>query len=44
MSLAQTIGYHAEPDLAGAVDYYPRVGFERHPQAWTLPPGRMVTS
>lgn len=21
----------------GAVDYYPRLGFERHPQAWVLP-------
>ena len=22
-----------------AVDYYPRVGFTHHPQAWLLPPG-----
>jgi predicted N-acetyltransferase YhbS len=21
-----------------AVDYYPKIGFERHPQAWTIPP------
>jgi predicted N-acetyltransferase YhbS len=28
----------------GAVDYYPRVGFERHAEAWTLPPGCMVKS
>ncbi|TDI22483.1 MAG: GNAT family N-acetyltransferase [Acidobacteria bacterium] len=26
----------------GAVDYYPKVGFEHHPQAWTVPPGRLV--
>ena len=25
-----------------AVDYYPKVGFEHHPQAWTVPPGRLV--
>ncbi|HJN45896.1 MAG: GNAT family N-acetyltransferase [Vicinamibacterales bacterium] len=25
-----------------AVDYYRKVGFERHPQAWTLPRGRTV--
>lgn len=23
-----------------AVDYYPAMGFEAHPSAWTLPPGR----
>ncbi|MEE9271308.1 MAG: GNAT family N-acetyltransferase [Candidatus Krumholzibacteria bacterium] len=26
----------------GAVDYYPRMGFEKHPQAWVLPPGKQV--
>jgi predicted N-acetyltransferase YhbS len=25
-----------------AVDYYPRVGFTRHPSAWTLAPGETV--
>ena len=25
-----------------AVDYYPRIGFERHPQAWFLEPGNTV--
>jgi GNAT superfamily N-acetyltransferase len=25
-----------------AVDYYPKIGFERHPQAWSLPHGRTV--
>ena len=25
-----------------AVDYYPRIGFERHPQAWILGPGKQV--
>lgn len=25
-----------------AVDYYPRVGFERHPQCWILRPGMKV--
>ncbi|MEJ5369662.1 MAG: GNAT family N-acetyltransferase [Bryobacteraceae bacterium] len=24
-----------------AVDYYPRIGFERHPSAWTLMPGAL---
>jgi len=23
-----------------AVDYYPRIGFEGHPRAWILPPGK----
>jgi ribosomal protein S18 acetylase RimI-like enzyme len=23
-----------------AIDYYPRLGFEKHPQAWTLDPGQ----
>lgn len=23
-----------------AIDYYPRLGFEKHPQAWTLEPGK----
>lgn len=22
----------------GAGGYYPKIGFERHPQAWTMPP------
>jgi predicted N-acetyltransferase YhbS len=26
-----------------AVDYYPRIGFDHHPQAWILPPGKKVT-
>jgi ribosomal protein S18 acetylase RimI-like enzyme len=25
-----------------AVDYYPRIGFEHHPQAWILKPGQSV--
>jgi GNAT superfamily N-acetyltransferase len=25
-----------------AVDYYPRIGFERHPQAWVLAPGKAL--
>ena len=25
-----------------AHDYYPRIGFEQHPSAWTLPPGRRL--
>jgi predicted N-acetyltransferase YhbS len=25
-----------------AVDYYPRIGFEHHPQAWVLRPGMRV--
>jgi len=25
-----------------AVDYYPRIGFEHHPQAWILPPTKQV--
>ena len=25
-----------------AVDYYPRLGFIRHPQAWTLDPGAVL--
>jgi predicted N-acetyltransferase YhbS len=24
-----------------AVDYYPRIGFERHPSAWTILPGEL---
>jgi GNAT superfamily N-acetyltransferase len=24
----------------GAIEYYPRIGFERHPQAWILPRGK----
>jgi len=27
-----------------AVEYYPKVGFERHPEAWTLPRGRLAGS
>jgi ribosomal protein S18 acetylase RimI-like enzyme len=26
----------------GAVDYYPRIGFDHHPQAWILPRERSV--
>ncbi len=25
-----------------AVDYYPRIGFQHHPQAWTLKPGEAL--
>lgn len=25
-----------------AVDYYPHIGMERHPQAWILPPGKIL--
>ena len=25
-----------------AVEYYPRIGFEHHPQAWILPPGHSL--
>lgn len=27
-----------------AVDYYPRLGFERHAQAWILPPGKPLVN
>ena len=26
----------------GAVDYYPRMGFEKHRQAWVLRPGKQI--
>jgi predicted N-acetyltransferase YhbS len=26
----------------GAVGYYPRIGFEQHPQAWVLPSGKQL--
>ncbi len=36
--LASTHSTRGRASAPGAVGYYPKVGFERHPQAWTIPP------